>query len=183
MCEDIKNLKICLTIDKNTIYEFDEKINEQSIIESAKHIEQLLIEHNAKSSKIQNVFELSVEVMQNILNYSYGNKDLPNNKKEAVGVLTLSYSSSDDIYTLQSCNLIDKNQEDIIKSKLQEVEGLDNSALRKLSREKMRSRDGNHAKGAGLGFIMMAKKCCEPISVDFKGFKDDIVQYKLVLKI
>lgn len=67
--------------------------------------------------------------------------------------------------------------------KLKEIEGLDNSGLRKLAREKMRSRESNHSKGAGLGFIRMAKKCCEPIDVQFDAFKDNIVQYKLALKI
>ena len=148
MCEN-ENLKMCLKIDDTTIYEFDEKINEQSIINSAKHIEQLLIENNAKPNKIQDVFELLVEIMQNMLNYSYGNIDLPNNKKEANGVFVLSYDTKIDIFTLQSCNLINENQKQIIENKFDSIKGLDDKELRKLTRDIMRNNTDKHNKGGG----------------------------------
>lgn len=183
VCTNIENIKMCLTIDENTIYEFYEKINEESMIRSAKHIEKLLHENNAQPEKIQNVFELMIEVMQNMLNYSYGNVELENNKREANGILILSYNTIDDTYILQSCNLITQNEEEIIKSKVEQIKGLDDKELRKLAREKMRSKVHNHEKGAGLGYIMMARKCTEPISIDFLPFKNDILQYKLKLVI
>ncbi len=182
-CNDLENLKLCLEIDEKTIYEFNEKINEASIVKSAKYIEKLLQQNSAKPEKIQNVFELLIEVMQNILNYSYGSIFLEDNKKEAHGVLSLSYTSETDRYILQSCNLIDKKQENLINKKLQDIEGLDSIALRKLAREKMRSKEDNHNKGAGLGFIMMARKCIEPIRVEFTPYNENILQYKLKLLI
>ncbi len=180
MCGN-NNLNMCLKIDNNTIYEFDEKINEQSIIKSAKHIETLLKDNNAKPNKIQDVFELLIEVMQNMLNYSYGNTDLPNNKKEANGVFVLSYDTATDIYTLQSCNLINEKQQQPIIDKLDSLKGLDDKALRKLAREKMRSKEDNHSKGAGLGFIMMERKSSKPIEIGFLPFRDGLLQYKLTL--
>lgn len=183
MCEDIKDLKLCLKIDETIIYEFSEKINEESIIKSAEHIEQLLIDNNAKPNKIKNVFEIIIEVMQNMLNYSYGNKELENNKKEATGSLILSYQSSEDSYCLQSCNLIEEFQKQTITDKIDSLKNLDDKALRRLSREKMRHRKDNHDKGAGLGFIMMARKTLEPIKFDFLPFKDTLLQYKLILVI
>ena len=183
VCTNIENIKMCLTIDENTIYEFYEKINEESMIKSAKHIEKILHQNNAQPDKIQNVFELMIEVMQNMLNYSYGNVELENNKREANGILILSYNTIDDTYILQSCNLITKSQEETIRAKVDEIKGLNDKELRKLGREKMRSKVHHHEKGAGLGYIMMAKKCTEPISIDFLHFKDEIMQYKLKLVI
>jgi len=182
MCKN-DNLNLCLIIDENTIYEFNEKINEQSIIKSAKHIEKLLKDNDVKPNKIQDVFELLVEIMQNMLNYSFGNIDLPNNKKEAIGSFVLSYDSNDDEYVLKSCNLITLEQVEIITNKFKLIEGLDDKALRKLAREKMRSKEDNHDKGAGLGFIMMARKSTKPIATQFIPYKDNILQYKLSLVI
>lgn len=182
-CEDIEHLKLCLEVDDKTIYEFDDKVNEENMVKSAKHIEELLSANNAKPEKIQNVFELLVEVMQNILNYSYGSIDLENNKREAHGMLTISYRSDTDTYILQSCNLVTQEQKSKICKKLKELEGLDSKALRKLTREKMRSQEDNHDKGAGLGFIIMSRKCIEPIEVDFSTWKDSVLQYKLKLVI
>jgi len=186
MCNDNNNLNLCLRIDESTIFEFDEKINEQAIIDTAKQIEQLLIQNNAKPAKIQDVFEILVEVMQNMLNYSYGNRLLENNKKEATGSFTLSYETTNDTYTLNSCNLIDASLQEVIMEKIDFIKDFDDKALRKLSREKMRSKKDNHDKGAGLGFIMMQRKSTQPISIEFvpfKAFKDKIVQFKLKLKL
>ena len=182
-CKDLKNLQLCLEIDDKTIYEFSDKVNEKSMVNAAKYIEELLLKNGAKPEKIQNVFELLIEVMQNILNYSYKSIDLENNKKEAYGFVTLSYNSDVNTYILQSCNLIAQEQEISIIEKLKSLEGLDNKALRKLAREKMRSREDNHDKGAGLGFIMMARKCIEPFEVEFIAYKENILQYKLKLVI
>jgi len=183
MCSTEDNLNICLKIDEKTIYDFHETINESSIVRTAKEMETLLIKSDAKPSKIQNVYEILVEVMQNILNYSYGNRDLPNNKKEANGTISLSYDSINDTYILQSCNLIEKSQEEVIEDKLFQVEGLDDKALRKLARKKMRSREDNHEKGAGLGFIVIARKCSEPIERKFYDLEGDVkkIQFKFII--
>ncbi|MEA3499228.1 MAG: SiaB family protein kinase [Campylobacterota bacterium] len=180
MCND-NNLNLCLKIDENTIFEFHEKINEQAIIDTAKQIEHLLKQNNAKPAKIQDVFEILVEVMQNMLNYSYGNKLLENNKKEASGIFTLSYETTSDRYTLESCNLIEEYLQEVIERKIDSIKDLDEKALRKLSREKMRSKEDNHDKGAGLGFIMMQRKSTQPIAIEFVPYKDKIVQFKLKL--
>ena len=182
-CTDFKDLKLCLEIDDKVIYEFDDIVNEENMIKSAKYIEELLHKNNAKPGKIQNVFVLLIEVMQNILNYSYGTVVLKDNKREAFGMLIISYKSQNDTYTLQSCNLIEKTQEDKIRKKLEAVEGLDSTELRELARDKMRSKEDNHQKGAGLGFILMARKCIEPIEVNFSPWKDGILHYQLKLTI
>jgi hypothetical protein len=181
MCYNDDKLKLCLTIDEKTIYDFDEVINENSIIKTAKEIENLLIQHQAKPSKIQNVYETLIEIMQNILNYSYGNIELPDNKREANGSITLSYNSEDDVYILQTCNLIEASQEQIIKDKLFNLQGLDDKELRRLARKKMRNREDNHEKGAGLGFITIARKCSAPIEVDFSDISQLIKEAKFKL--
>jgi len=183
MCSTDDKLNVCLTIDDSVIYDFHKTINEGSIIETAKSIEKILTDSNAKASKIQNVYEILIEIMQNILNYSYGNIDLPNNKREATGSISLSYSSEKDAYLLQTCNLIETKREDEIQNRLYQVRDLDDKQLRKLARQKMRSREDNHEKGAGLGFITVARKCSEPIEVQFIFVSDRVKQvlFKFVI--
>jgi len=182
MCSNDKNLNICLKIDKDTIYHFDEVINEQNIINSVKNIEEQLKQNGACAKKIQDIFETVIEIMQNMLNYSYGNKDLPNNKKEAKGNFTLSYYTDTDKYIIQSCNLIDSKQEDVIKDKILVLKDLDHKELRKLARQKMRDRTDNHSKGAGLGFITIAKKVTKPIKATFVKVDENIKQFRLELE-
>lgn len=182
-CKDLKDLILCLEIDNKVIYEFDDIVNEENMIANAKYIEELLLQNHAKPGKIQNVFVLLVEVMQNILSYSYGSTLTQDNKKEACGMLIISYKRENDTYMLHSCNIIEKEQENEIHKKLKTIEGLDSKKLGELARDKMRSKEDKHKNGAGLGFILMARKSIEPIEVDFSPWKDNLMQYKLKLTI
>jgi len=70
-----------------------------------------------------------------------------------------------------------------LEKKLEETKDLDSSSLRKLAREKMRSKVDNHVRGAGLGFITIAQKVILPMQMNFTSYKDDILVYKLKLVI
>lgn len=176
-----EELKICVEINEKEIYSFNEKVNEQKIIETASKIEKLLLENGANHTKIKSVYEITIEMLQNILNYSYDSSKVENNKMEANGYFGVCYSTQKDNYNLKSCNLIEKVQEEIIINKIDSIKNLDDKELRKLAREKMRSKEDNHDKGAGLGFIMMQRKSTQPIAIEFVPFKDEIVQFKLKL--
>jgi hypothetical protein len=173
-----EDLKFCLSIDNETMYDFSGKIDGDIIVEIAKAIEKLLIKNNANPAKMQNVFELIVETLQNILNYSYGTKKLDENKREAPCIFKLSYERKYDIYTLDSYNLIKSEQKEIIEKKLNEIKDLDDKALRKLLRKKVRSKEDNHEKGAGLGFIAMARKTIKDIEISFLPHSVNILKYK-----
>ena len=176
------NVKICIKIDNSTIYEFSGKVDEQVMISGANHIEKLLLDNGANRDKIQNVFELFIETIQNILNYSY-NVKLNDNKKEVFCNFSLLYSTEDDTYILESCNLIEEHQKKVIEFKLNSLENLDEMALRKLIRKKSRSREDNHGRGAGLGYIMMSRKSSLPIKVQFSPYEEGILKYKQKLVI
>ncbi len=168
-----QQLKVCFQINDKNIYNFLGNINERVIVDIAKHIEKLLKKNCASPAKIQNVFELFVETLQNMLNYSYGTTKL----EENICNFVLDYDSENDTYTLESCNLIRYEQKYIIKTKINEITNLDNIALRKLVRNKARSRSDVHDKGAGLGFLVMSKRTKEPIEVSFTPQNDGILRY------
>lgn len=170
-------VKICIQIDGETIYEFAGKVNEEVMISGANQIEKLLTKNGATKNKIQNVFELFVETVQNILNYS-SNAQLNCNKKEVVCNFSLSYSTEGDNYILESCNLIKEAQKEIIEYKIESLKNLDDKELRKLIRKKSRSREDSHDKGAGLGYLMMARKSSLPIETLFFPYEEGILQYK-----
>jgi len=177
-----RTVKICIKIDDNIIYEFAGRVNEKIMITSANDIERLLIENGAKKDKIQNVFELFIETLQNILNYSYNVKQ-KSNKKEVFCNFSLLYVTEDDTYILESCNLIEETQKEIIEFKIKSLENLDDRALRRLIRKKSRSREDSHDRGAGLGYIMMTRKSSLPIKVRFTPYEEGILQYKQKLVI
>jgi len=177
------DLSICIHIDDKTIYKFSGRIDEQTMVQCANHIESLLINNGAKIDKIQNVFELFVETMQNMLNYAYNSRQLDNNKKEVSCNFSLSYFTEKNLYILNSCNLIQRTQKEVIEHKLESIKNLDDASLRKLIRQKSRSKEDNHDNGAGLGYIIMARKSTAPIEIEFVPYQKDILTYRQKLTI
>lgn len=181
--EETKELELCIKIDDNIISELNSKITQENIISTVQDIKQQLLDNNLDKEKIFNIYDISIEMLQNILKYSYGNKTDENKKREADGKFLLSYDSVSHMATLCSCNLITNLQEITIKERIDELLGLNEKELRKLLRIKMKSKRDGHKNGAGLGFATIALKVSEPIKVEFKEVLKDVVKFKLEVEI
>jgi len=176
-------LTLYLAIDGNSIYKFSGKMNEKNMINAANTIEKLLIEKSAPKDKVQNVFELFIETIQNILNYASNSIELTNNKREVMCDCSLSFFTKENTYILESCNLIHKNQKSLIKERVASIDGLDKQTLRKLIRKSSRDKENKHTYGAGLGYILMTLKSKHPIEIKFKEYDNNTFQYKQKLVI
>jgi len=176
-------LTLCFTIDGDNIYQFSGKMNEQNMIHAATTIETLLTEQSAPKDKIQNVFELFIETIQNILNYASNSIELSNHKREVECDCSLSFFTKENTYILESCNLIHKNQKSLIEERLNSIDGLDKQTLRKLIRKSSRSKENKHNNGAGLGYILMSLKSKHPIEIEFNEYNNNTFKYKQKLVI
>jgi len=178
-----KELELCIKLDDKTISELSSKVTQKNIISTVQDIKQKLLDNNLDMEKVFIVYDVSIEILQNILKYSYGNKIDENKKREADGRFALSYDSQTQEITICSCNLITISQVEIIKQRIDEVSGLSEKELRKLLRVKMKSKKDNHDGGAGLGFATIATKISKPLSIEFTEILNDVVKYKLKLVI
>lgn len=173
-----QNLKICIKVDDNIVYEFSGSIDNLLMIETANDIERLLLRKALNREKVKRIFELFIETAQNIVNYAYADMNLYKKYQAKFCNFSLYYFTSTDTFVLESCNLIDESKRKIIESKLERIKGLDQKELRKLVRQKSRSQEDKHENGAGLGYIMMARKSSAPIEVKFLPYKAGILIYK-----
>jgi UDP-N-acetylglucosamine 2-epimerase len=178
-----KELELCIKIDEKTINELSSKITQKNIITTVQSIKQQLLDSGMDKEKIFNIYDVAIEMLQNILKYSYGNKIDENKKREADGKFTLSYDSSTQEVIICSCNLISSSQVETIKQRVDEVKGLNEKELRKLLRTKMKSKRDGHANGAGLGFATIATKTSKPICVEFENILEGVVKYRLEVAI
>ena len=175
----IEKLDVCITIDSKIIFEFNAKVTQENIIASAKTVKAQLIDREISKEKIDATYEITIEMLQNILKYSYGNVVDKNKTREADGRFGMIYDSEENIITLKSCNLINTQKIELIKQRVQEVSGLDEGELRKLFRQKMKTKKDSHSDGAGLGFITIASKASKPIQVEFESIIDGVEKYSL----
>ena len=135
------------------------------MVESAK----LQLEDMGENAKMTRVmFAIAIEQLQNIMSYSKEKNVIDENKYISPGVLVIGYCNDKKKYYVNSSNEILKNDIKYITSKLDIINTMDKEQLRKYMREKLRSAEDLHDRGAGVGFIEMAKRSSEKLEYNFE---------------
>lgn len=176
-------LNLEIEIDNITIMEFNGLITQRSIVDLARTIEATLIDFDEEETKVRSIFEIMVEIMQNILSYSYDSIDLGNNTYQSRGHVKISLDNANKFYTIHTGNLINKSKKESIISILEEANSLDADGLKSLYKERRRDRRKNHDRGAGLGFLDMARKSKNKLGFKFSENDEESLMFELTVKI
>ena len=181
MSESLYNSKSYLQLDEDFVCEFGNILNENEISPILKSIESFLID--VPQDKVDDIIKIMIEILENIVKYSANRVQLSNNKYQSQGTFVIIADTQTNTYTIQSSSLVDVSQKELLLERLKEVNGLDEAELRKLLREKMRTRRDNHEKGAGLGFLIIALRVLKPIQIKFIPYNTDMLEYILKLEL
>lgn len=176
-------LSLQLEIDDVIIMDFTGVITQASIVDLARTVEATLVSYHEEEGKIRTIFEILVEVMQNILSYSYDSIDLGNNTFQSYGEVKISLRKDERLYQIRSGNLIDKKKQEGIESMIAEVNALDADALKEVYKERRRSRRHSHSRGAGLGFLDIARKSKNPLNISFDPQDESSVMFRMLITI
>jgi hypothetical protein len=134
-------------------------------------------------SAAQAVFSVFVEQVNNMLMYSEERHKAKEHLDYAPkGVFILG--SKDNVYIAQSGNVMKNENVETIKKRIDHLNTLDKTGLRKYYMEKIRSgtRDAG-SKGGGLGLIEIAKRASAPITYDFKPYGDGLTFFSMCVTI
>ena len=113
----------------------------------------------------QKVFSIFVELMQNIINYSVERGSGSEADPElSSGILVIG--KKNDQFYIKSGNYINLAQKEFLEEKLPMIRKMDKDELKKYYKEQRRKEAKEGSKGAGLGFIEMARKASRPIEYD-----------------
>jgi hypothetical protein len=141
------------------------------MVETAK--EQL--ESKISDSKLlRTIFVIAIEQLQNIMSYSKDKQQESHNKYSSPGIMVVGFDTKKEKYFISSANEIFENDQEILSTKIDFLNTLEKPALRKHLREKLRSADDMHDRGAGVGFIEMAKLSSEKIEYSFHKYHDKL---------
>ena len=99
------------------------------------------------------VFGIFVEQAQNVIRYS---KD----RIAEGGTGTVAISRAEDGFLIEAINPMDHENAEGLQKNLDELKAMDNKELRKAYKQRLREGPPEGSKGAGLGFIEMARKAC-----------------------
>ncbi|PHR53390.1 MAG: hypothetical protein COA44_15310 [Arcobacter sp.] len=116
-----------------------------------------------------NILTIFIELCQNMMNYSKYKKDL-HMQDDSRGMILVGHDKKGQYYVL-SRNLVDENDKKIITKKLEKIVSLDTDELRKYYRKMRKEGCDAHKKGAGIGFIEIARKC-EKMIYSFEKVED-----------
>ena len=131
-------------------------------------------EKGEDSSMTRNMFLIAVEQLQNIMSYSKEKNIEDGSRYTSPGVMVIGYSDDKKKYYVNSSNEIVDSDKVKVAKKIDHINSLERDKLRKYLREKLRSAEDTHERGAGVGFIEMAKRSSEKLEYDFERIEDKL---------
>lgn len=125
------------------------------------------------TKKMRNVFAIFVEQMQNIIRYS-AEREPPGDGDEDMnlryGVVLIGVEGGD--FWVTCGNLIERSDVERLRSRLGELQTSDRDKLKALYKEKLRAEVEATSKGAGIGFVEIARRSTKIIDFDFLDVDD-----------
>jgi hypothetical protein len=129
---------------------------------------------DADRNTVKSVFSVFVEQVQNVIRYS-AEREPPDGDGSAgdlrYGVLTVG--SQNDRYFISCGNLVEQRDVERLESSLTHIQSLDKDGLKSLYKETLRGVVPEGSKGAGVGFIDIARRAEHGFEFDFTELDDE----------
>ena len=145
-------------------------------------LKQKLTIDDADTKTLRSVFAVFVEQMQNIIRYSAelaarsSAADSPS-LEIRYGILTIGQEGSE--YVVYAGNLVAQKDVERLRARLSRIRDMNKEELRALHKEQLRAEPEEGSKGAGLGFMEIARRASKPIEFDFTDVDDDYAFFAL----
>jgi len=132
----------------------------------------------ANSSTIVKVFSMFVEQTQNIIHYS-AEKTPPDESKAKLssGIIGVGYDTGH--YYVLCGNMVKKEAVARLSEQLTKLQSMSKDELKRYYKEERRKESRPESKGAGLGFIELARKSVKPIEFDVKQIDNEFYFFSL----
>jgi hypothetical protein len=144
-------------------------------------IKNKLVLEDADTKTLRSVFAVFVEQMQNMIRYSAekvaSDAVEPPPIEMRYGVLTIGREGDD--YVVHAGNLVARSDVERLREKLSKIRSMNKEELRASYKERLRAGPEEGSKGAGLGFMEIARRASKPIEFDFTDVDDTHVFFTL----
>lgn len=115
------------------------------------------------------VFAIFVEQVENVINYSV-EKD-PIDSEMSFGIVVIG--KKDGLFFISGGNKIENEKVQKLEENLSKLTSMDKDELKAYYKERRRADKEHDSKGAGIGFIEMARKSSRPIEYSFKHIDEN----------
>ena len=180
---DIEMLHLELKVDHVMLFDFNGIVTQDSIVSIAKAVESTLLRADEDEARVRIIFELIVEVMQNILNYSADSVKIADNRYESKGAVLITLNSQKQTYEIHSGNHVFTDKVKYLKENLAEIDAIPMENVKDEYKQRRRDRRRVHSRGAGLGFLDMVRKSQHKLNYKFTEVDAEKVFFELTLNI
>ena len=143
-------------------------------------IKQKLAANSVDKKIARGVFSVFVEQVQNVIRYSIeGSTGGQEGEDIELRYGLLMVGLKEDNYFVSCGNLVNKESVDSLREGLNHIQQLDKEGLKLLYKEILRGNEPEGSKGAGVGFIDIAKRATNGIEFDFIEFDDQFSYFTL----
>lgn len=115
------------------------------------------------------VFSIFVEQVQNVIHYS----NEKSSTKSDMGFGIVVVGKEGEKFFVMGGNRIANSKVDQLRTNLEQLQKMDKDELKQFYKEKRKMGGGEDSKGAGIGFIEMARKSSIPIEFSFEKVDED----------
>ncbi|MGM0533833.1 MAG: SiaB family protein kinase [Campylobacterota bacterium] len=166
--------KIIQTLnEENIIFAYSGSISQNvlaNIAKVAKNDISLLLDTENRGNKI---YEIIIEMCHNILFYSHDSHLLEDKTHESQGACIISKEAG--LFCVTAVNFITPDKKERIKDKIDTINSMDKQQQKHYTKELLFSESSKHKKGAGLGFLEIARRSSRPLQYRF--FQDGAKMY------
>jgi len=155
------------------IFSFSGTISQSIVSSVAETIEQELESIGTRTTTIHNIFAVLTEQMQNIMSHSRDKVEKAANIYESSGITLVGYDQRKEKYFVSSANVMNSAVQSEISKELDKINAMDSMSLKQYYKDLRRSGKAIHARGAGLGFLEMARKSSEALEYHFRDINDE----------
>ena len=165
----------------DNLYKFKQELNQRGIffcfsgplsqdllVEIGDTLRNKMAQEEASSSTILKVFSMFVEQAQNIIHYSAERipLDTPDQTTLSSGIIVVGYE--DQRYYVLCGNLIDNEAVSTLREQLTKLQQMNKDELKRYYKEQRKQEAHESSKGAGLGFIELARQSITPVEFNFQ---------------
>ena len=127
-------------------------------------------EDDVSRTTAMKVFAIFIEQVQNVINYSQ-ERNGSENTDMGMGIIVVG--KHDDRHFIVGGNKIHSSKVAKLKNNLDELVKMDKDELKVFYKEKRKMNDNEDSKGAGIGFVEMARKATKPLEFSFEVIDDE----------
>ncbi|MBF0178428.1 MAG: hypothetical protein HQM03_00215 [Magnetococcales bacterium] len=147
--------------EENVLFCYSGPMNEALLPGLGQLVKQKIAVETDHPGTVQNVFSILVEQIQNVIRYA------EDRDTQALGQGTLTVGRDGEGFFVTCGNRVEIGQANRLREKLASIRAMDREELKAMYRQILKGEVPEGSKGAGVGFVDIARRSSQPIEFDF----------------